>query len=742
RPTRLIHVVAGGDYGWRTGSSKWPDSYPDSLPAALDVGRGSPTGLVRYDGDQFPSSYHGALLGGDWSQGLILAFRPHAAGAGYTATSEVLVRGLPLNVTDLVVEADGSVLFTTGGRGTRGAVYRLRYAGARVTGRGPAGPADGPAPALPNFDARSDDADLIAALAGDDRFVRFAAARQLETRDPHLWESAALATPSARARAEALVVLARQAAAAAAADVARRFGAAVDLLESGAVGDVRVAALRALELMLLDGAVVTGWSVPRLAAYLQTEFPSGERVADRQMAGQMARLEVPGAVGALLDALEASPFREEQIYFAYAARAVQDGWDAGSRRRLLDWFEGTLAWPGGFSMQGYLRGIRDAVLATAGESERAALLAEAEAQRGDVARRTAGAVGAAPRDFERTLFHLQQTLREPRRDLREGARVFRAACLDCHQLGGEGRGVGPDLSTVAARFVLADQLEAALRPNRVISDQYRTIDVWTRDGGVATGMPLVEDADRVLLLRADLTELEIPRDKIRSSEASPVSLMPEGLLDPLSFEEIADLFALLTARPEAAAAALAATPKDTPPAWQPLYDGESLAGWRTDAPLLWTSEGEVIHGVVDGEAASHFLIHERPVGDFRFEFEIQVVEGNSGLQFRSAETAPGVLAGYQADAGDVYWGSLYEERGRGMLFAAPPELWQPSLSQGGWNHYVVEAVGDRIRIQVNGMTTTDLSDDETARGLIGFQLHGGGRTEVRLRHLRIQYLGE
>ena len=128
RPTRLLHVVPGGEYGWRTGSTKWPVEYPDSMPSALDVGRGSPTGLVRYDGRQFPARFHGALLGGDWAQGRILAFFPRQRdGVGWEAGSEVLLRGRPLNVTDLVVDADGSLLFTVGGRGTRGGVHRLRY---------------------------------------------------------------------------------------------------------------------------------------------------------------------------------------------------------------------------------------------------------------------------------------------------------------------------------------------------------------------------------------------------------------------------------------------------------------------------------------------------------------------------------------------------------------------------------------------------------------------------------------
>jgi hypothetical protein len=69
----LPALVEGGDYGSRAGSHPWPSCYFDSLPPSVEVGRGSPTGLVVYEGAAFPEKYRGALLAGDWSQGRILA---------------------------------------------------------------------------------------------------------------------------------------------------------------------------------------------------------------------------------------------------------------------------------------------------------------------------------------------------------------------------------------------------------------------------------------------------------------------------------------------------------------------------------------------------------------------------------------------------------------------------------------------------------------------------------------------
>ena len=129
RPTRLCHVVPGGDYGWRSGWSKWPDYFVDSLPAALDTGRGSPAGIVAYNHHTFPLRYHGALFTADWSQGRILAVRLKRNGASFTASSEVFLEGNPLNVTDLEVGPDGWLYFVTGGRGTGGGIYRVVWKG-------------------------------------------------------------------------------------------------------------------------------------------------------------------------------------------------------------------------------------------------------------------------------------------------------------------------------------------------------------------------------------------------------------------------------------------------------------------------------------------------------------------------------------------------------------------------------------------------------------------------------------
>jgi putative heme-binding domain-containing protein len=129
RPVRVNHCIAGAEFGWRSGAAKWPAYYFDSLPGTVDVGRGSPTGVIFYEHTQLPKRFQGAFLCCDWSLGRILAFHLAKSGATYTGNYETILSGNPLNVTDIEVDRDGSILFTTGGRATEGGVYRLRHKG-------------------------------------------------------------------------------------------------------------------------------------------------------------------------------------------------------------------------------------------------------------------------------------------------------------------------------------------------------------------------------------------------------------------------------------------------------------------------------------------------------------------------------------------------------------------------------------------------------------------------------------
>ena len=141
RPTRVNHITAGAEFGWRSGWAKWPSYFSDSLPSVFDTGHGSPTGMVIYDHHMFPARYHGALFMGDWTRGQIRAVRLKPYGGTYQAKASVFVEGHPLNITDLEVGPDGWLYFCTGGRGSEGGIYRVTWTGnvppeKRVRGEG------------------------------------------------------------------------------------------------------------------------------------------------------------------------------------------------------------------------------------------------------------------------------------------------------------------------------------------------------------------------------------------------------------------------------------------------------------------------------------------------------------------------------------------------------------------------------------------------------------------------------
>jgi putative heme-binding domain-containing protein len=133
REVRSVHAIPGGDYGWRTGSGKFPPYYIDNLPPLRELGRGSPVGVEFYHHYSYPSEYFDAFLQADWSRGRIVMLRTVRDGATYKWADDPIdfVYGEPLNVTDLEVGPDGMVYFTMGGRNTAGGLFRVAYKGSR-----------------------------------------------------------------------------------------------------------------------------------------------------------------------------------------------------------------------------------------------------------------------------------------------------------------------------------------------------------------------------------------------------------------------------------------------------------------------------------------------------------------------------------------------------------------------------------------------------------------------------------
>ena len=204
RPTRVCHVTSGSEFGWRSGTGKWPVHYEDSLPPVLEIGPGSPTGVLFGTGAHFPARYQRALFVLDWTFGTIYAVHLEPDGASFKATKEDFAWSKPWAVNDAVIGADGAMYVTVGGRGSQSALYRIRYAGAESTDPVEVRASSGEEArrtrrSLEAFHGRVD-ADAVAAawphMDSEDRFIRFAARIAVENQPAETWRARALADVS------------------------------------------------------------------------------------------------------------------------------------------------------------------------------------------------------------------------------------------------------------------------------------------------------------------------------------------------------------------------------------------------------------------------------------------------------------------------------------------------------------------------------------------------------------------
>ncbi len=133
--TRFYHVIPGGHYGWlapqRAETWRRPPYFTDIVAPVMAMGRGSPTGVVCYRQVQFPEAYQGGLFLLDWTFGRVYFVKLERAGATYTCRKQVFLEAVGDNgfapTAAVVHPQTGDLFIAIGGRGTRGAVYRIRY---------------------------------------------------------------------------------------------------------------------------------------------------------------------------------------------------------------------------------------------------------------------------------------------------------------------------------------------------------------------------------------------------------------------------------------------------------------------------------------------------------------------------------------------------------------------------------------------------------------------------------------
>lgn len=575
RPTRICHVVSGAEFGWRNGAGKRPPFYADNLPAVLDIGPGSPTGVTFGYGARFPPKYQNALYALDWSWGRLYAVHLQPDGASYTATKEEFVTGAPLPITDAIIHPhDGAMYFTIGGRRVQSGLYRVTYTGEESVD--PATPAlsetDVAAASrklrheLESFHGRQDPAAIKTAwpyLSGSDRFIRFAARTAIEHQPPETWAEKALSETDPRKQIEALLALARvtgtcplhRSESTPPVDTKMRdkLLTAVVAIEAAELDSETLLTLqRTIQIILTRFGRPEEETVAKLIAVIDPLFPSESAELNWLLSETLAWLQSPTVAAKAMALIEAAPTQEEQVQYARSIRLLKAGWTDELRTAYFEWFLRAANYRGGASFEKFIQFIRDDAVASLSPSEEESLreiLAKKPVRKS--ALEHLGEIFAGRVETKWTLDELSQAAKTQLKDrnFANGRRMFAAAgCYACHRFRNQGGMTGPDLTSAGRRYSPHDLLDQIINPSKIINEQFSAVTVITDRGLIHTGVVVNLNGDR-MTLNTDLTDpnqrVNIDRNSIEELMVSKTSPMPAALLNRMKLDEILDLIAYL-----------------------------------------------------------------------------------------------------------------------------------------------------------------------------------------------------
>ena len=571
RATEVKHLTSGADFGWRAVTGSWPPYYPDhpdNAQASTHIGKGSPTSVKFGHQSNFPHAYQEALYVLDWTYGRIIAVHMVERGAGYVGVPEVFLRGRPLNVTDLGFGPDGAMYFVTGGRKTQSALYRVRYVG----------PDHKPFPATNQQAARSKLSDkardvrrkleflhgkhIDDALLGDgsagklvvlwphlgspDPRIRYAARIALEHQPLERWRHAALT-----GNGDPLTLLTGWTALLHA--DAKQANAILPLLAKldwKALSDDLI--LQAAHLYSLCLPEAENPTKKAALAQLRPLYPNQSAKLNWALAPLLIELNPEHAVVQTIQLLETSEDPLQTVHYLYQLRNAQAGWTQPLRESYFRKIGEATGYVGDSrGLPRSLGKIKKDALATLPESERKRFEALASSKMKmpplpDFTDRK------FVRNWKSTDFSKDLGFRHQQRSVENGKQMFALAlCSRCHRFQGEGFPIGPDLSGVANRLGRKDLLQAIISPSESIAQNYRS-DVLELTGGrtvIGQIIPTLDYRAPHLLLAENPLQPDqarkIPKAEVLEKKRSDLSIMPPGLLNNLTKEEILDLLAYL-----------------------------------------------------------------------------------------------------------------------------------------------------------------------------------------------------
>ena len=589
RQTRVVHATSGSEFGWRSGTGKWPAYYVDSLPPMIDIGPGCPVGVEFGYGTKFPAKYQKALFICDWTFGTMYAIHMEPSGSTYKATKEEFISRTPLPLTDCTVGHDGALYFTIGGRGTQSELFRVTYAGKEETkpvdvknlSDSPEGRLRKTRHEIETLHVGTPDGTKLRngafrELGLEDRFVRYAARIAVErgSADDILnFAEGAMHRPDVLINA--CVALARQAEPTVLSRVLKLLGQCdcAKLTEEQQLG-----LLRAYQLAFIRLGSPDKETSAALAKKFDDLFPQKSDFVNRELSILMIHFQSPQAVsklvpvlarervtsqeplGELLErnkgyggtvaAMLANQPDQQQYHYAFHLRTLKTGWTFEDRKTYFAWFDKARTWSGGATYPKYLDNIDNEAFSLMTDADRLKIEASG-ARKPYVAPQLPKATGPG-REYSLDDLLTLSADKMKGRDFKNGQKMFAAArCIVCHRFGSEGGATGPDLSQLAGRFQVKDMAEAIVDPSKVVSDLFKATIVETKDGKTFTGKLINDTKDSITLVidpEIATKTVEIKKANIEEQQLSGTSLMPKDLLKTLNETEVLDLLAYLMSR--------------------------------------------------------------------------------------------------------------------------------------------------------------------------------------------------
>ena len=592
RPIRICHVTNGSDFGYRENNGKWSPTYPDNLPAILNVGQGSPTNVMSSYPARFPEKYRRGLFTFDWSYGIIYYIGLQPEGSSYSAKAEEFISGSPLPLTDGAIGPDGAMYFLTGGRRIESHLYRVYYHDNKLSNDPlPSTESDQVISArkirrqLESFQEKPDPKAIEIAwpyLKSTDRFIRYAARIAVEHQPVNQWQSRALNEKDPIILTQAMIALARNGA----------NNLESQMLDSLMTIDYKQLAesqqidlLRAFELTLSRMGKPDAAQEKKLSAYLDSRYPASTNELNRLFSKILVFIEDPKVVSktfAFIDNVKdddsvqktatqssnlilrnlqygidvanmlANQPPAQKIYLAVALAAAKNGWTPSLREKYFKLFYDFLKHKGGNSYIGYIDEARRLALSNVPKKEfdhynkisGKSLLDPNEHKLANL---------GMPKGPGRA-WKIDKALEVVQRDSGKldygrGKTLFTVSmCSSCHKMGGEGGSIGPDLTQLGTRFSSRDILESIIDPSKVISDQYAATKFVLKDGSTITGRLIRQESEKYYVSEnpfAPLELREVLKKDVVSSNLSGTSIMPQGLINGLNPEELKNLMAYL-----------------------------------------------------------------------------------------------------------------------------------------------------------------------------------------------------